>query len=239
MTSQRDPVPLPDGQRLHLTFDDGPDPTWTPRVLRALEAVGARATFFVLGEAVRRHPATVEAVVAAGHDVGLHGDRHLRHDGLTRAGLLADTDRALAALADLGVEPAWWRAPWGVVTDDTRAVAAARGLTLLGWHADTHDWRGDPAASMVAAVARDAPHGGVVLAHDGLGPGALRDGAAETVAFVGAAAAWADERGLALTALPGPSAAARAASPTRLAGSMPFGASHPPAAAAARSAVPR
>lgn len=189
---------------LHLTFDDGPSPAWTPVVLAALERVGARATFFVLGEAVLRHPDVVRTVAAAGHGVELHAHRHVRHDRLSAAGIADDARAALDALATVDVVPSCWRTPWGRITDDTRAVATDLGLALVGWDADTHDWRGDDAEAMLAAVARDTPAGGIVLGHDGLGPGALRDGCEETVRFVTLVAAWARERGLALEPLPAP-----------------------------------
>lgn len=187
---------------LHLTFDDGPSPDWTPVVLAALARVGARATFFVLGRPARRYPELVRATVAAGHAVQLHADRHERHDRLTRAEIDADTAAALRALATAGVVPTWWRTPWGRVTDDTRAVAAQRGLRLVGWDADTHDWRGDSAEQMLAAVARDAADGGTVLLHDALGPGSRRFGCEETVRFITLVAAWAAERDLLLEPLP-------------------------------------
>jgi peptidoglycan/xylan/chitin deacetylase (PgdA/CDA1 family) len=189
---------------LHLTFDDGPSPEWTPVVLAALARVGARATFFVLGQHARRHPDLVRATVAGGHGVQLHADRHDRHDRLTREEIDADADAALRALTDAGVQPTLWRTPWGRITDDTRAVAARRGLRLVGWDADTHDWRGDPAEAMLAAVRRDAPTGGIVLAHDALGPGVRRTGCEETVRFVTLVAAWAAERDLPLEPLPAP-----------------------------------
>lgn len=192
---------------LHLTFDDGPSPAWTPVVLAALARVGARATFFVLGPQARQHPDLVRATVAAGHDVQLHAERHERHDRLTREAIDADAGTALRALSDAGVAPTLWRTPWGRITDDTRAVAARRGLRLVGWDADTHDWRGDPAEAMLAAVERDAPIGGIVLAHDALGPGVRRTGCEETVRFVTLVAAWAAERGLRLEPLPAPSVA--------------------------------
>ncbi|MGX6448147.1 polysaccharide deacetylase family protein, partial [Patulibacter sp. S7RM1-6] len=190
------PEERPAGRALHLTFDDGPCPVWTPRVLEALAAHDARATFFVLGSAARRAPELVSATLAAGHRVELHADAHVRHSARTRAEIADDADRALATLAALDVAPRWWRTPWGVATDDTRAVAADRGLELVRWGADTHDWRGDAPETMLAAVARDVPDGGVVLAHDALGPGARRAGCAATVALVGLVAAWARERGL-------------------------------------------
>jgi peptidoglycan/xylan/chitin deacetylase (PgdA/CDA1 family) len=168
-----------------LTFDDGPDPQWTPAVLDALAAAGARATFFVLGERVRAHPGLVRRTLAEGHVVEVHGDEHLSHPDAGEAAVRTDLTAALAALAQVGVEPRRWRIPWGRLAPFTPAVAAQAGLALTGWTVDTHDWRGDDAASMLAACAPALAPGTVVLAHDGLGPGALRTGCAETAALVG------------------------------------------------------
>lgn len=187
---------------LHLTFDDGPSLAWTPVVLAALERIGATATFFVLAGGVRAHPAIVRGTVDAGHAVELQADCHVRHDRMTLQEIRADTTSALAALAAVDVRPSWWRTPWGRITDDPRIVAAEHDLGLLDPHVDTHDWRGDTAEAMLAATVAGAPEGGVVLAHDAVGPGALRDGCEETVRFVTLVGAWARRQGLALEALP-------------------------------------
>jgi peptidoglycan/xylan/chitin deacetylase (PgdA/CDA1 family) len=129
--------------------------------------------------------------------VQLHGNRHLRHTEHDRATIEGDTDAALARLDLLGVRPTLWRLPWGREASWSPAIAADRGLRIVGWDADTHDWRGDSAATMLDAVAGDLRDGCIVLAHDGLGPGARRDGCAETVALVGDLVRLADERGLA------------------------------------------
>lgn len=167
------------------TFDDGPDPVWTPRVLDALAAAGARATFFVMAGRAAAHPELVAALLDGGHDVGLHCLEHVRHPGATRAAIEADTDAALELLDALGVRPTLWRLPWGREAFWSRSVARERGLEIVGWHADTHDWRGDRAETMLAAVAPRLGPGAIVLAHDGLGPGATRDGCAETVRLIG------------------------------------------------------
>src|SRR5689334_3468153 len=128
-----------------LTFDDGPDPRWTPRVLEELAAVGAPATFFPLGPRMAEHPDLVRRVTDAGHLVGLHGWDHLRHTDCDRQTLEADTERAVAAFA---TTPVWWRLPWGREAAWSQDVASAHGLRLVGWTHDTHDWRGDTAAEM-------------------------------------------------------------------------------------------
>ncbi len=164
-----------------MTFDDGPDKRWTLRVLEQLECCHARATFFVLGELVEATPAVVRAAIDAGHEVQLHGHRHLRHSQLTEEEIELDTRTALDALARVGVVPTRWRTPWGIATAAGERVATRHGLTLERWTIDTHDWRGDPARSMLERARRQLAPGAVVLMHDGLGPGALRSGCGNTV----------------------------------------------------------
>jgi peptidoglycan/xylan/chitin deacetylase (PgdA/CDA1 family) len=183
--------------RIALTFDDGPDPHWTPAVLDALRAASARATFFVLGPLVRRHPDLIRRVLDEGHAVAPHAERHVRHTELSAQEGAEDLDLVRDALARAGApSSALWRAPYGVEADWTRPLAAERGLRVIGWTADTHDWRGDDAATMLAAVDPDIADGAIVLAHDAVGPGATRDGCAETVALIAPLVALARSRGL-------------------------------------------
>jgi peptidoglycan-N-acetylglucosamine deacetylase len=179
-----------------LTFDDGPDRVWTPAVLDALRRARALATFFVLGPRAAAAGDVVRRMRSEGHTVGVHAYAHVRHSELDATAGERDLDRALAALAGLGVAPRHWRTPWGVEAGWTRPLAARRGLRLAGWTADTHDWRGDGAGAMFAAIEPDVRAGAVVLAHDGLGPGALRDGCAETVALIEPLVGLARSRGL-------------------------------------------
>ena len=172
------------GAMFHLTFDDGPDPVWTPAVLDALETAGARATFFVLGERAAAHPEMVQRMVATGHGVEVHGHGHLRHPDTPRECVEGDLAAALVVLSGLGIAPRLWRVPWGDLAVWSGEIAAANGLTLAGWTADTNDWRGGDAESMLAAVEPLLRPVAVVLAHDGLGPGALRTDCSETVRLV-------------------------------------------------------
>ncbi|ABG04310.1 polysaccharide deacetylase [Rubrobacter xylanophilus DSM 9941] len=167
-----------------LTFDDGPDPLWTPRVLEALDAAGARATFFVIVPRARRAAGLLREMLARGHEVALHCTEHVRHTETSRERVVRDTAEGLAGLRDLGVEPALWRPPWGALAPWTREVAEGFGLALCLWSADTHDWRGDPARRMLLEVAPALRPGAVVLMHDGLGPGARRSGCRQTVELV-------------------------------------------------------
>ncbi|MGZ4312333.1 MAG: polysaccharide deacetylase family protein [Solirubrobacteraceae bacterium] len=186
---------------LALTFDDGPDARWTPRLLDVLARAGARATFFPIAPRAAAHPDLVARMVSEGHAVGLHCDAHERHSRRCATWVRADTRRALARLRDLWVSPTLWRTPWGDVARWTDAVAAEHGLRLVGWSVDTHDWRGDDAATMLAATAHGLRPGAIVLAHDGIGPGARRPDPRQTIAFVKLVTRYAAERRLILGTL--------------------------------------
>lgn len=173
----------------------------TPRLLDLLASAGATATFFPIAPRAETLPELVRRMLDEGHTVGLHCDEHIRHTERTEAWLEADTRRALGRLRDLGARPVRWRTPWGVTADWTKSVADALDLTLTGWTVDTHDWRGDGAPDMLAATRAQLTGGAIVLAHDGIGPGALRADAAETVAFAELAIDHARGTGLDVAAL--------------------------------------
>lgn len=169
---------------LQLTFDDGPDPTWTPAILSVLADAEATATFFVVTDAVRRAPAVLQQIQDSGHVVGLHGEQHLDHTRASAAELAVDTHRAITTLRALGVAPKLWRLPWGRSGPTTAELAAEHGLQIVGWDVDTHDWRGDDWVDQPDAVLRVASEGGIVLLHDGLGPGATRRDVLNTITIV-------------------------------------------------------
>ena len=178
-----------------LTFDDGPDPVGTPAVLAALAAARARATFFLVAPRAERHPELVARIARDGHAIGVHCDEHVRHSERDAGWGARDLARALARLRGLGVRPALWRLPWGVRAAWSDALAADHGLRIVDWSVDTHDWRGDDAPTMLAATRDDLRDGAVVLAHDGIGPGARRADARQTAGYVTLAARETAARG--------------------------------------------
>jgi peptidoglycan-N-acetylglucosamine deacetylase len=183
-------------QPLTLTFDDGPDPVWTPEVLKALQRFGVKGTFFLVGEKVKETPWLASAISAAGHEIGLHCHRHIRHSDLTEREIDRDTHAALEVFAQVGVTPEYWRTPWGVCTQASFRVAERHGLKLVRWSIETYDWRGRKASAMFNRVARRLAEGQVVLMHDAVGPGALRQGCKETVLLVTSLLNFARARGL-------------------------------------------
>jgi peptidoglycan/xylan/chitin deacetylase (PgdA/CDA1 family) len=184
-----------------LTFDDGPDERWTPELLDLLAAVGAQATFFPIARRAAARPDLIKRMRDEGHTVGLHCDRHERHSSHTIEWLRRDTSSALERLRETGVRPALWRTPWGDTAPWTETVARERGLRVVGWTVDTIDWRGDTGEAMYEGTRDSINPGAIILAHDGLGPGARRSGAGETLRYVELLAEDAYSRGLTLEAL--------------------------------------
>jgi peptidoglycan/xylan/chitin deacetylase (PgdA/CDA1 family) len=184
-----------------LTFDDGPDPERTPAVLQALDDVGASATFFVIAPLAEDHPELISRILDGGHQIGVHCEEHVRHSDRDAVWGARDLDTALGRLLRLGVTPRRWRTPWGDQAEWTAPLARRANLELTGWSTDTHDWRGDRAEQMLAATRDGLVDGAVVLAHDGLGPGARRADVAQTVRYVALAAGHAATHRLRLAAL--------------------------------------
>ncbi len=151
-----------------LTFDDGPEPGGTDRVLSALADAGATATFFVLLTRVRRYPALLGEVLAAGHEVALHGVDHRALPTLPADEVARLVRAGRAELEDATGRPVrWFRPPYGRQTfRNWRAVTGA-GMVPVLWGPTTWDWRDLPMDDRVAKSRQGIAPGAIVLAHDG------------------------------------------------------------------------
>jgi peptidoglycan-N-acetylglucosamine deacetylase len=157
-----------------LTFDDGPDPAATPRLLRLLATRGVRATFFLIGERAVRHPDVVRAIADAGHEVGNHTWRHRNAWLLTPAAAAREITEGARILGDLlGRSPRLYRPPWGIV--NAAALTTARRLRLVTvlWSVQHEGlWPRSPSAQL-RHVAGRLHDGAIVDLHDAPGlPGA-------------------------------------------------------------------
>ena len=148
-----------------LTFDDGPDPDVTPAVLDILDAAGVRATFFLVGEQLLVHHELGGAIAAAGHEVALHGFRHVEHDELAepRDDLLRGLDAVEAAT---GTRPTLVRPPYGRFSTASYAASRELGLEAVYWSAWGADWEAIGPIRIAELVRRDLTPGAIVLLHD-------------------------------------------------------------------------
>ncbi len=157
------------GDEVALTFDDGPDPEVTPRVLELLAGAGARASFFLIGSRAEAHPELVERIVAAGHRV----ENHTQHHRFTFAFnlypfLRREIERAQRALGGLaGRTPAYFRAPAGMHNLFLSAVLARLGLFFVSWTWRGYDTVEGDASKVLARLTSELQPGDILLLHDG------------------------------------------------------------------------
>jgi len=151
-----------------LTFDDGPDPVSTPRLLALLDRLEVRATFFLLGGMAELTPGLTRDVVDAGHELALHGWHHRNSLRVGPRSLLDGLHRAVDVLGELtGRRPTWYRPPYGVVTAGTLAASGHLGLPTVLWSAWGRDWAPTATPSSVLRTLRpDVGPGATVLLHD-------------------------------------------------------------------------
>lgn len=154
---------------VNITIDDGPDPVWTPQVLRVLADNGVKATFCMVGTQAQAHPDLVRKVVAAGHRLCDHTVSHdTAMDSKSEAyqsQQILDAERMITK-ASGGVRPQYYRAPGGAFTPYSRQLAASRGMRPLGWNVDTKDFERPGVDTMVATVKSEVSNGPTILFHD-------------------------------------------------------------------------
>ena len=168
-----------------LTFDDGPTPGSTDRILDTLGELNVRAAFFVVGRNVRRWPKLVERMHAEGHLVGNHTLDHSHYGLFRRDGYwtrqVAETDEAVRQV--IGVRPATFRPPMGIKTAHSARAAAAAGHTVVTWTRRAFDGVRTSSEKIVARLGPTAEGGDILLLHDGVEPNATRDPSATVEAI--------------------------------------------------------
>jgi peptidoglycan/xylan/chitin deacetylase (PgdA/CDA1 family) len=207
----------PEGGRVYLTFDDGPDPRWTPRVLELLAAAGARAVFFVIGRRARAHPALLRRMLEEGHALGNHTYTHAHPWLLRDAAARREVRDGADAIADAcAVQPAFFRPPHGRVRRCMTEQAQADNQQTVLWSRSAIDWGLLGYAAAVARRLGAAEAGDILLMHDGArGPNRPDSTCAALPGFL----ALLPGRGLSAAPLPatgGSAQSARVQHPTRV-----------------------
>ena len=151
-----------------LTFDDGPNPEFTSRILDILAEKNVQATFFMVGRHVLKYPQIARRVVAEAHEVGNHTFSHRDLMTASRKTLLKevyDADDAISGT--LGIRTRLFRPPRGLISSAGRQVLAENGFKIALWTVSAQDWRRDAPKVVVRRITRHARPGGIILFHDG------------------------------------------------------------------------
>ena len=155
---------------VYLTFDDGPNPTWTPEILSLLEESGAHASFFVIGENAVARPALLQREARDGDTIGDHTWSHPNLTDLSASAVFAELARDKNLITVLtGTAPSLWRPPYEAFNPSVMVIASRLGMKMQLWSATTGDWQLPGTEVIVSRVMAALHNGMVVLFHDGGG----------------------------------------------------------------------
>jgi peptidoglycan/xylan/chitin deacetylase (PgdA/CDA1 family) len=149
-----------------LTFDDGPNPQSTPKFLELLHRFGARATFFMVGEAAKRYPEIVTQAGQGGHAIGCHSWDHPSFALASRGERRSQIREWEAALGPPGIR--LFRPPFGQLNLGARLDVMRMGYAVVGWSVDVGDWRERDSARMAAGLLEKITPGCIVILHDAI-----------------------------------------------------------------------
>ena len=148
-----------------LTFDDGPSGQYTRALLDGLYDRGAKATFLLCGYRLKDYPEVAQRIFAEGHEKGLHGYSHKNMQNMSRRDIAEELMETQTLLPE-GCRPAFFRPPGGLRSDSILQVAQARGLAILHWSVDPHDWECSDSAAIEKKVLETVSDGDIILLHD-------------------------------------------------------------------------
>ena len=153
-----------------LTFDDGPDPAYTGRLLDLLDSYGIKAAFFTVGSFASANPELIRRMKDGGHTVGLHSYSHRSAYLMSAAQTRRDLSMSAAAVMRLGINPRFYRPPWGHTTPALQQAASNLGIMPVFWSVMAQDWQADLDSDEIASrlLCRTVP-GSIICLHDGRG----------------------------------------------------------------------
>ena len=153
--------------QIALTFDDGPMPGVTDRILDELKQRGAHATFFMIGQNIAKAPDLARRVAAEGHDIGNHSYTHPKLTELPPKSVEEEIQKTQDVIREvIGIQPAWFRAPYLAFRDNLAPLVTQRGMRIVHANVDPSDWSKPGEEKIIEAIARDAKPGAIVLCHD-------------------------------------------------------------------------
>ncbi len=157
-----------DGPYIAITFDDGPNPAQTPRLLKMLKERGIKATFFCLGQCVAQNPEVAKQIVQEGHEIANHSWNHPLLSKMNEAGVRDQLDRAHNVIKQTtGVTPTLMRPPYGGFTVNQRAWAnSVWNYKVILWDVDSLDWKHRSPAKTESIIMAETKKGSIILCHD-------------------------------------------------------------------------
>lgn len=159
-----------ENMEIALTFDDGPHPYYTERILKILEKYNVKATFFFVGQNIENYPEAAEKVYAAGHEIGNHTYTHHRVRAMEQGELFRELNRCDDAIFEIEeYRTHLFRPPEGAFDDDVELTAKSMDYSIILWSIDTRDWEHLPPETILGNVLTNVRSGDIILMHDYIG----------------------------------------------------------------------
>ncbi len=155
------------GKKIALTFDDGPHPKITPKILDILNKYSVKATFFVIGVNVKNYPKQIESILEQGHEIGNHTYSHKILKSMPKGEIekeIFDAQRQISLICDY--KPTLIRPPCGLYDESLEIIAKGLESKIVLWAIDTHDWAHTSTSNMVKNVLKNIKDGDIILFHD-------------------------------------------------------------------------
>lgn len=162
----------PRSKKIALTFDDVPDPRFTPAVLDVLAKYHVQATFFIVGKRAQKYPALVSRMMRDGHVIGNHSYDHPLFTKISLSQFqnqIRTTDATIENI--VGYKPKFIRPPYGDITEEQLKWAKKQGYKVINWNVDSLDWKGLSKEEVKKNILTSVGHGSIILQHAGGGVG--------------------------------------------------------------------
>lgn len=159
---------LPAGGRIIITFDDGPDPMYTPRVLDVLRAAGVKACFFVIGEKALKYPELIRKIVSEGHEIGSHGFKHRVSWFIGPVGTIKEITKSFTAIKEItGSSPVAYRPPWGLFNLSYWIARRMVRCDTVLWSFMSWDWTKKVTPDIIVKrIRQNMSDGSILIFHD-------------------------------------------------------------------------
>ncbi|MEF3352767.1 polysaccharide deacetylase family protein [Paenibacillus sp. GYB006] len=172
----------PNVKRIALTFDDVPDPRFTPQILDVLKEYGVKATFFVNGQRVLNHPELAKRIHDEGHVIGNHSFTHPDFSKISMSAFISEIKKTEQAILPItGYIPKIIRPPYGEITEEQLIWAAEHKYRIVNWNVDSLDWKGLNKEQVLTNILSGIRPGAIVLQHGGGGYGSKLQGTIEAL----------------------------------------------------------
>ncbi|GIP42613.1 polysaccharide deacetylase [Paenibacillus sp. J45TS6] len=172
----------PNVKRIALTFDDVPDPRFTPQILDVLKEYGVKATFFVNGQRVLNHPELAKRIHDEGHVIGNHSFTHPDFNKISMSAFISEIKKTEQAILPItGYIPKIIRPPYGEITEEQLIWAAEHKYRIVNWNVDSLDWKGLNKEQVLTNILSGTRPGAIVLQHGGGGYGSKLQGTIEAL----------------------------------------------------------